>query len=189
MPREPVTQYLCFTCVLFSQPRIPSLEESRLNQRSSARRLILTHVLCSFLTQKGYHFPSCGVYFPMEPVGGSHGFAQCPLEHGEPCFLISVFHIFINVVLKEHVLFLWCLRLSSQPMDKSGHHMTSSGSTFYIPSCHVIVFYFSRMEDLTNPEDIRTNVKCDRKVSLYGYLRGAYLKNNSQIHMPGILLL
>lgn len=43
-----------------------------------------------------------------------------------------------------------------------------------------------RMEDLTNPEDIRTNIKCDRKVSLYGYLRGAYLKNNSQIHMPGV---
>ncbi|KAL6035837.1 hypothetical protein STEG23_034821, partial [Scotinomys teguina] len=43
-----------------------------------------------------------------------------------------------------------------------------------------------RMEDLTNPEDIRTNIKCDRKVSLYGYLRGAYLKNNSQLHMPGV---
>ncbi|KAH0506828.1 Ribosome biogenesis protein BMS1-like protein [Microtus ochrogaster] len=43
-----------------------------------------------------------------------------------------------------------------------------------------------RMEDLTNPEDIRTNIKCDRKVSLYGYLRGAYLKNNSQVHMPGV---
>lgn len=43
-----------------------------------------------------------------------------------------------------------------------------------------------RMEDLTNPEDIRTNIKCDRKVSLYGYLRGAYLKTNSQIHMPGV---
>nr|XP_055192241.1 ribosome biogenesis protein BMS1 homolog [Nyctereutes procyonoides] len=42
-----------------------------------------------------------------------------------------------------------------------------------------------RMEDLTNPEDIRTNIKCDRKVSLYGYLRGAHLKNKSQIHMPG----
>lgn len=43
-----------------------------------------------------------------------------------------------------------------------------------------------RMEDLTNPEDIRTNVKCDRKVSLYGYLRGAHLKNKSQVHMPGV---
>ncbi|XP_042674521.1 ribosome biogenesis protein BMS1 homolog [Centrocercus urophasianus] len=43
-----------------------------------------------------------------------------------------------------------------------------------------------RMEDLTNPEDIRTNPKCDRKISLYGYLRGAYLKNKSQIHMPGV---
>ncbi|XP_024054128.1 ribosome biogenesis protein BMS1 homolog [Terrapene carolina triunguis] len=43
-----------------------------------------------------------------------------------------------------------------------------------------------RMEDLTNPEDVRVNPKCDRKVSLYGYLRGAYLKNKSQIHMPGV---
>lgn len=43
-----------------------------------------------------------------------------------------------------------------------------------------------RMEDLTNPEDIRTNNKCDRKVSLYGYLRGAHLKNKSQIHVPGV---
>ncbi|XP_075402896.1 ribosome biogenesis protein BMS1 homolog [Tenrec ecaudatus] len=43
-----------------------------------------------------------------------------------------------------------------------------------------------RMEDLTNPEDTRTNIKCDRKVSLYGYLRGAHLKNKSQIHIPGL---
>ncbi|CAI5774361.1 ribosome biogenesis protein BMS1 homolog isoform X1 [Podarcis lilfordi] len=43
-----------------------------------------------------------------------------------------------------------------------------------------------RMEDLTNPEDIRVNPKCDRKVSLYGYLRGTHLKNKSQIHMPGV---
>ncbi|XP_060710010.1 ribosome biogenesis protein BMS1 homolog [Hemiscyllium ocellatum] len=43
-----------------------------------------------------------------------------------------------------------------------------------------------RMEDLTNPEDIRKNQKCDRKISLYGYLRGTYLKTNSQIHIPGV---
>ncbi|OCT71985.1 ribosome biogenesis protein BMS1 homolog [Xenopus laevis] len=43
-----------------------------------------------------------------------------------------------------------------------------------------------RMEDLTNPEDIRQDPKCDRKVSLYGYLRGAYLKNKSQVHIPGV---
>ncbi|XP_014795830.1 PREDICTED: ribosome biogenesis protein BMS1 homolog [Calidris pugnax] len=43
-----------------------------------------------------------------------------------------------------------------------------------------------RMEELTNPEDIRLNPKCDRKISLYGYLRGAHLKNKSQIHMPGV---
>ncbi|XP_042315798.1 LOW QUALITY PROTEIN: ribosome biogenesis protein BMS1 homolog [Sceloporus undulatus] len=43
-----------------------------------------------------------------------------------------------------------------------------------------------RMEDLTNPEDIRINPKCDRKISLYGYLRGAHMKNKGQIHMPGV---
>uniref|UniRef100_A0A8C4YKY8 BMS1 ribosome biosis factor n=1 Tax=Gopherus evgoodei TaxID=1825980 RepID=A0A8C4YKY8_9SAUR len=43
-----------------------------------------------------------------------------------------------------------------------------------------------RMEDLTNPEHVRVNPKCDRKVSIYGYLRGACLKNQSQIHMPGV---
>ncbi|KFO94374.1 Ribosome biogenesis protein BMS1, partial [Buceros rhinoceros silvestris] len=43
-----------------------------------------------------------------------------------------------------------------------------------------------RMEELTNPEDVRMNPKCDRKISLYGYLRGAHLKNRSQIHMPGV---
>uniref|UniRef100_A0A3Q2ZJA5 BMS1 ribosome biogenesis factor n=1 Tax=Hippocampus comes TaxID=109280 RepID=A0A3Q2ZJA5_HIPCM len=43
-----------------------------------------------------------------------------------------------------------------------------------------------RMEDLTDPEKIRTDLKCDRRVSLYGYLRGTYLKNKSQIHIPGV---
>uniref|UniRef100_A0A4W3HUP1 BMS1 ribosome biogenesis factor n=1 Tax=Callorhinchus milii TaxID=7868 RepID=A0A4W3HUP1_CALMI len=43
-----------------------------------------------------------------------------------------------------------------------------------------------RMEDLTNPEEVRINQKCDRKVSLYGYLRGTYIRNNSQVHIPGV---
>ncbi|KAM3592750.1 uncharacterized protein V6R79_024419 [Siganus canaliculatus] len=42
-----------------------------------------------------------------------------------------------------------------------------------------------RMEDLTDPETVRTDPKCDRTVSLYGYLRGTYLKNKSQVHIPG----
>ncbi|NXM80179.1 BMS1 protein, partial [Oenanthe oenanthe] len=51
---------------------------------------------------------------------------------------------------------------------------------------HPYVLADSRMEELTNPEDVRINPKCDRKISLYGYLRGAHLKNKSQIHMPGV---
>ena len=42
-----------------------------------------------------------------------------------------------------------------------------------------------RMEDLTDPEQMRQNPKCDRKVSLYGYVRGAHLKHNSRIHLIG----
>ncbi|KAK9965745.1 hypothetical protein ABG768_004818 [Culter alburnus] len=43
-----------------------------------------------------------------------------------------------------------------------------------------------RMEDLTDPEVIRLNPKCDRTVSLYGYLRGTFLKNKCQVHIPGV---
>lgn len=43
-----------------------------------------------------------------------------------------------------------------------------------------------RMEDLTDPERLRTDPKCDRTVSLYGYLRGTYLKNKGQVHIPGV---
>ena len=37
-----------------------------------------------------------------------------------------------------------------------------------------------RLEDVTNPEDVRVNAKCDRRISLYGYVRGAHLRNNAR---------
>ncbi|XP_022792558.1 ribosome biogenesis protein BMS1 homolog [Stylophora pistillata] len=42
-----------------------------------------------------------------------------------------------------------------------------------------------RIEELTDPELIRQNAKCDRKVSLYGYVRGTHLQHNSQVHIIG----
>lgn len=42
-----------------------------------------------------------------------------------------------------------------------------------------------RMEDITNPEDVRFNAKCDRAISLYGYVRGASFKNHTSVHIPG----
>lgn len=41
------------------------------------------------------------------------------------------------------------------------------------------------MEDLTSPEVIRQNLKCDRTVSLYGYVRGIPLCKNNNVHIPG----
>ncbi|XP_038061979.1 ribosome biogenesis protein BMS1 homolog isoform X2 [Patiria miniata] len=42
-----------------------------------------------------------------------------------------------------------------------------------------------RMEDLTDPELCRQNPKCDRTVSLYGYMRGTPMKKGCSIHIPG----
>ncbi|KAI8796542.1 ribosome biogenesis protein BMS1 [Biomphalaria glabrata] len=42
-----------------------------------------------------------------------------------------------------------------------------------------------RMEDITNPENIRQNPKCDRVVSLYGYMRGTNMKSKSVVHIAG----
>ncbi len=50
---------------------------------------------------------------------------------------------------------------------------------------HPYVFV-DRMEDMTEPEEKRVNPKCDRRVCLYGYTRGASLKPNTAVHIPGI---
>lgn len=42
-----------------------------------------------------------------------------------------------------------------------------------------------RYEDLTNLELIRQNPKCERNVSLYGYVRGVPLNKNTFIHVAG----
>ncbi|KAL1139042.1 hypothetical protein AAG570_009103, partial [Ranatra chinensis] len=42
-----------------------------------------------------------------------------------------------------------------------------------------------RMEDLTPPEQLRTDPKCERSISLYGYMRGIPMNKNSYIHIPG----
>lgn len=43
------------------------------------------------------------------------------------------------------------------------------------------------VEDLTPHEEIRTfQGKCDRTVTLYGYLRGTNLRSGAKIHIPGV---
>jgi len=51
--------------------------------------------------------------------------------------------------------------------------------------CVNLSLFFLRMEELTDPELIRQNPKCDRKVCLYGYVRGTHLKHNSRVHIIG----
>ncbi|KAF9078081.1 hypothetical protein BDP27DRAFT_1310731 [Rhodocollybia butyracea] len=47
--------------------------------------------------------------------------------------------------------------------------------------------YIDRIEDLTSRELIRTSKgKCDRIVSVYGYVRGTNLRERQQVHIPGV---
>lgn len=55
----------------------------------------------------------------------------------------------------------------------------------YTHSMILFLLYSNSMEDLTDPEKVRTDPKSDRTVSLYGYLRGTHLKNKGQVHIPG----
>lgn len=44
-----------------------------------------------------------------------------------------------------------------------------------------------RIEDLTPREEIRTSKgRCDRTVTLYGYLRGTNLRQSTRVHIPGV---
>ena len=38
-----------------------------------------------------------------------------------------------------------------------------------------------RVEDLTNPEELRQNAKMDRTVCFYGYMRGTNMRENSKV--------
>ncbi|KZV24907.1 hypothetical protein F511_21605 [Dorcoceras hygrometricum] len=43
-----------------------------------------------------------------------------------------------------------------------------------------------RFEDVTAPEKVHTNSKCDRNITLYGYLRGCNLKKGTKVHIAGV---
>ena len=42
------------------------------------------------------------------------------------------------------------------------------------------------MQDITPPERVEDDPKCDREVTVYGYLRGANLKPGTQAHLAGV---
>lgn len=43
-----------------------------------------------------------------------------------------------------------------------------------------------RFEDVTPPERVHMNNKCNRNVTLYGYLRGCNLKKGTKVHIAGV---
>lgn len=43
-----------------------------------------------------------------------------------------------------------------------------------------------RFEDITPPEKVQGDKKCDRNVTIYGYLRGCNLKKGTKVHIAGV---
>ncbi|XP_074316267.1 uncharacterized protein LOC141652621 [Silene latifolia] len=43
-----------------------------------------------------------------------------------------------------------------------------------------------RFEDVTPPDRVQTDKKCDRNVTVYGYLRGCNLKRGHKVHIAGV---
>ena len=43
-----------------------------------------------------------------------------------------------------------------------------------------------RMEDITDPAITQASPLADRKIALYGYVRGCPLKDNQRVHIPGV---
>ncbi|CAO1628909.1 unnamed protein product [Parajaminaea phylloscopi] len=43
-----------------------------------------------------------------------------------------------------------------------------------------------RLEDLTPREQIRSDPKCDRRITVYGYLRGTNMRPHQRVHVPGM---
>eukprot|EP01059_Diplonema_ambulator_P033610 TRINITY_DN7123_c0_g1_i1.p1 TRINITY_DN7123_c0_g1~~TRINITY_DN7123_c0_g1_i1.p1 ORF type:complete len:1161 (+),score=490.59 TRINITY_DN7123_c0_g1_i1:90-3485(+) len=43
-----------------------------------------------------------------------------------------------------------------------------------------------RMEDITDPALVQQQPSCDRKIALYGYVRGCPLKGTQRVHIPGV---
>ena len=42
-----------------------------------------------------------------------------------------------------------------------------------------------RVEDVTSPQDINADAKCDRDITFYGYVRGTHLKQGTKVHLVG----
>lgn len=41
-------------------------------------------------------------------------------------------------------------------------------------------------QDITPPERVRADPKCDREVTVYGYARGCNLKPGARVHLAGV---
>jgi hypothetical protein len=55
-----------------------------------------------------------------------------------------------------------------------------------VPSAANCLKWGVAAQDITPPERVQENPKCDREVTVYGYLRGTNLKPSTRAHLAGV---
>lgn len=81
------------------------------------------------------------------------------------------------------------LHLSDEiPTSHLAHHTSvrAGGQVHPLPSLFSSNCYTLRYEDVTDTESTKRNLKCNRSVLMYGYVRGTNLKENQAVHIPGV---
>lgn len=98
----------------------------------------------------------------------------CPGRPVRVSFFLLASGIGIACLLSPSSLVCLCANVCGPPaLYIFGHEAQSLRSHFV---CSLSFFCFTRMEDITDPEDKRRNPKCDRTISIYGYVRGTHFK-------------
>lgn len=86
----------------------------------------------------------------------------------------------LSLFLSPH-LFILCLRYHKREvLNLSRFLAVMKFRPIIWRNTHPFVLV-DRVEELTEPEDIRRDPKCDRRVCVYGYVRGTYMKKNTKV--------
>ena len=95
-----------------------------------------------------------------------------------------------------NVGFIYAAPLVKTSLTKKTKNCTFSGRFISVMKVRPLIWreahpylIADRMEDITDPESLRVNPKTDRNISLYGYIRGTSIKNHSNVHIAGKLLI
>jgi len=75
---------------------------------------------------------------------------------------------------------------SGAPLCESSDSVRAAARVCSPRSCDARRGARARPQDITPPERVRADPKCDREVAVYGYARGCNLKPGARVHLAGV---